>query len=133
MDEPCSTEMTPLILNQTRNDLIKIFNEEIASKPSTNDSTNKDNIFHQDLNQIVADLEDNPEGNKQKQGRRRRPKVLVKASAGNGSKQDALLGKRPRAQIGEGRGEGAEGANGVGEDGKSPEECGGGDMMQTAY
>lgn len=32
MDEPSSSQMTPLILNKVRNELMKIYNEEIAPK-----------------------------------------------------------------------------------------------------
>ena len=32
MDEPSTSQMTPMVLNQTRNHLVKVYNEEIAPK-----------------------------------------------------------------------------------------------------
>lgn len=89
--------MTPLVLNEVRNELMKIYNDEIAPRADEN----KDNIFHQDLNKIVAQLEDNPEGGKPKQGRRKKVKDLS-ANLNLGSKLKknqqvaTLLGKRER-------------------------------------
>lgn len=107
MDEPSTAQITPRILNDVRNQLVRLHTFEIAAKPQKKD----EDIFHQDLNKIVADLEDSPEGPKQKIGRKRKPKTINKsklAAVKQGSSSVAgqrepegkgVLGKRERVVV----------------------------------
>ena len=87
--------MTPLVLNKVRNELMRIYRAEIA--PDFVEGK-KESIFHQDLNKIVAQLEDNPEGGKPKQGRRKKVKDLSASLNIKKGAQATLLGKRDREE-----------------------------------
>ena len=99
-DPPDTSRITPRLLNSTKIELLAVYKNEIAKDQENKKETN---IFRQDLNQIVALLsEENPDGGKPKQGRRKKVKDSQPADGGeagsnmNNSKPGSLLTKRPR-------------------------------------
>lgn len=100
-DPPDTSRITPRLLNATKDELLVVYRSEIAKDQENKKETN---IFRQDLNQIVALLsEENPDGGKPKQGRRKKVKDSQPLDGGeagsnmnNIQKPGSLLTKRPR-------------------------------------
>lgn len=68
-------------MNATMNHLMRTYREELAESVDANAKDN--NLFHQDLNQVVASLEDAPEGGKPKGRRKRVVEAAATSSQGN--------------------------------------------------
>lgn len=100
-EPPDTSRITPRHLNSTKTELLAVYRNEIAKEQENKKETN---IFRQDLNQIVALLsEENPDGGKPKQGRRKKVKDSqpldgreAGSSMNNIQKPGSLLAKRPR-------------------------------------